>query len=688
MPNPIYASSLHSQLAQPMPDSTPSSTSSASSNMASVPFRFRRKSFSDDSSPLPSPSSSPLKSSYSPRRPLSIYTTKYRPQYSLSPPGSPQDASEAHNLYSPTKRVGRLDYRLPSFKSMFGDLNFDSHLTDDEDVPPSSEYGYNPSEYDFSDSEPFEDKVSPIFPGSVSPADRLFSDSCDRRRRPSASSEQEEDAIIGLLDLRRRSRLSSFPESGHKPPSLAAAISPETESENLMLPSTPDDDILFDTKEEDHKIMLVHNHSVEDYSASHPYPKIRDKVSVKMEIIDSIEPSKTEKLQVKDPTTDPGIREPSLPPVDAVTANSRTGSPFAIVRAVSPVDIRSRDSCDHTVMDTELQLRNPSQSQPLSPPVSPERGPKCAELSEIRDEISLEDMISHTAPHSTTAGSTPQLRQTPPPHSQSRLPSASPGPSQFNNQLVAEQSQLLPAQDFLEAVRALSPLSDISAQDINERKEPQKNISKRRSPSCDDARVSKKIKRESEAGPSERPLKKTIKKPTLSTSHKRKDIREQRRRAISPLPTCSSLSSVHTSLDLEPEERLELIGMVIETLAMTRASSMDGEGVWRGVVDIRPNLLTKRSKREWMKVLYEVLDNGAKKGFFGTVASSGKDERNNPLPPRYFYVPEKDPDEERASLLKNMMPRPSGRRSESVKYKQYYWKPLEKWSRWDAEEEI
>jgi len=128
--------------------------------------------------------------------------------------------------------------------------------------------------------------------------------------------------------------------------------------------------------------------------------------------------------------------------------------------------------------------------------------------------------------------------------------------------------------------------------------------------------------------------------------------------------------------------------MVIETLAMSRASSMDGEGVWRGVVDSRPNLITKRSKAEWMDVLHEVLDDGAKKGFFGTVASSGKDERNNPLPPRYFYVPEKDPDQERSSLLKNMMPRAAGRRSESVKYKQYYWKPLGKWSRWDAEEEI
>ncbi|KAF9792923.1 hypothetical protein BJ322DRAFT_987688, partial [Thelephora terrestris] len=53
---------------------------------------------------------------------------------------------------------------------------------------------------------------------------------------------------------------------------------------------------------------------------------------------------------------------------------------------------------------------------------------------------------------------------------------------------------------------------------------------------------------------------------------------------------------------------------------------------------------------------------------------------------RYFYVPERDVDQERAALLRNMMPRAAGRRSESMKYKQYYWKPLGKWSRWDAED--
>ena len=65
-----------------------------------------------------------------------------------------------------------------------------------------------------------------------------------------------------------------------------------------------------------------------------------------------------------------------------------------------------------------------------------------------------------------------------------------------------------------------------------------------------------------------------------------------------------------------------------------------------------------------------------------------QDEGGKPLPPRYFYVPDRDVDQERAALLRNMMPRAAGRRSESMKYKQYYWKPLGKWSRWDAEDDL
>ena len=146
------------------------------------------------------------------------------------------------------------NYRLPSFKSVFGNLNTDSHLTDDEDIPPNSDFGYNPSEYDLSDSEPLDDRLSSSFVSSCSPDDRLFSDSRDRRRRLSASSEQEEDAIIGLLDLRRCARFSSVAESECS--SLVQAISPDTESEIPMFPPTPDDGLLLNDGEHDRIIMV------------------------------------------------------------------------------------------------------------------------------------------------------------------------------------------------------------------------------------------------------------------------------------------------------------------------------------------------------------------------------------------------------------------------------------------------
>ena len=64
-----------------------------------------------------------------------------------------------------------------------------------------------------------------------------------------------------------------------------------------------------------------------------------------------------------------------------------------------------------------------------------------------------------------------------------------------------------------------------------------------------------------------------------------------------------------------------------------------------------------------------------------------QDNANRPLEAQWFYVPELDEDQERATLIKAMMPRPA-KRSETKKYKQYYWRPLDKISKWDPEDEL
>lgn len=62
-------------------------------------------------------------------------------------------------------------------------------------------------------------------------------------------------------------------------------------------------------------------------------------------------------------------------------------------------------------------------------------------------------------------------------------------------------------------------------------------------------------------------------------------------------------------------------------------------------------------------------------------------DMDHQLEAQWFYVPEKDEDEERATLIRSMMPRP-GKRNETKKSKQYYWRPLGKISRWDPEDDL
>ena len=89
-------------------------------------------------------------------------------------------------------------------------------------------------------------------------------------------------------------------------------------------------------------------------------------------------------------------------------------------------------------------------------------------------------------------------------------------------------------------------------------------------------------------------------------------------------------------------------------------------------------------------------------GVFGKVDSSASDSDSAASPSKFspmhlshkaallsqwFYVPDKDLDKERAAVVRTMMRGP-GKRSETMKYKQYYYKPLAKISRWDPEDDL
>ncbi|KAH8814525.1 hypothetical protein DL96DRAFT_1560868 [Flagelloscypha sp. PMI_526] len=127
----------------------------------------------------------------------------------------------------------------------------------------------------------------------------------------------------------------------------------------------------------------------------------------------------------------------------------------------------------------------------------------------------------------------------------------------------------------------------------------------------------------------------------------------------------------------------ELTGMIIETLACIKGIEHDYESY------------LERFEKEWIAFLHEVLqdrsDQEDDSGVFGKVQKNKRvkdpafpDRRGGE--PQWFYIPENDPDRERADLLRAIMPRSSGKRAATKTLKRYYFKPLEPLkSAWEEE---
>ncbi|KAI0085087.1 hypothetical protein BDY19DRAFT_878737, partial [Irpex rosettiformis] len=143
----------------------------------------------------------------------------------------------------------------------------------------------------------------------------------------------------------------------------------------------------------------------------------------------------------------------------------------------------------------------------------------------------------------------------------------------------------------------------------------------------------------------------------------------------------------------------ELEGMLIETLATSRATSLSVTALWDALLRTRPALKTMvdhspLNKREWLQLLTYILAAGhLSSGLFGRVEPVSEatlheiSRTKSAQRAQWFYIPEKDADQDRANLIRSMMRGP-GKRSETMKYKRYYWKPLGKISRWDREDDL
>ena len=110
-----------------------------------------------------------------------------------------------------------------------------------------------------------------------------------------------------------------------------------------------------------------------------------------------------------------------------------------------------------------------------------------------------------------------------------------------------------------------------------------------------------------------------------------------------PLPKASSSHSHMTSVDgndtdcrqppnntQDPETRAlnaEICGMLIETMALSRASSLPLSSLYKMMMQTQPSLKSQRSEQEWLTLFAQVLQEGEAKrgsGVFGKVESSGK----------------------------------------------------------------
>ncbi|KAJ7783825.1 hypothetical protein DFH07DRAFT_789254 [Mycena maculata] len=167
--------------------------------------------------------------------------------------------------------------------------------------------------------------------------------------------------------------------------------------------------------------------------------------------------------------------------------------------------------------------------------------------------------------------------------------------------------------------------------------------------------------------------------------------KQRKARPRSPSLSASSSSSVSPKRKPAPEIDPELCGMLIECMATSRASSLPMSTLYKTVMQSYPSLKSRGTDRECLEVMERVLESGTVAGggtgIFGKVQSSTKDDSDPPLEAQWFYVPERDQDQDRAQLIRSMMPRPA-KRAETKRYKQYYYRPLEKISRWDPEDEL
>lgn len=153
-------------------------------------------------------------------------------------------------------------------------------------------------------------------------------------------------------------------------------------------------------------------------------------------------------------------------------------------------------------------------------------------------------------------------------------------------------------------------------------------------------------------------------------------------------PTTPADQSSSETAVIDASSKAEMRGFLIQAMGLSRASSMPASSLLREVLREQPQLAHQRTKGEWLSLIEDTLAYAPGCTVFGRIDRSGMDAADKPLEAQWFYIPEMDEDQDRAALLQDMMPKKKRTaKDSSIRSKQYYYRPLGKMSRWDAEED-
>lgn len=358
----------------------------------------------------------------------------------------------------------------------------------------------------------------------------------------------------------------------------------------------------------------------------------------------------------------------SLPPSSPLEASrSPTGSSTIETLSTRPISHIIRKSISSTWKDASplsaTSLNQIAHTSPLPESILPSPVTVRSQLEDdpfLRDDISCsldKDDAATESDSSITPIVLPKLKL--------NTLQATRTSSKTHEHVSAKKVTIIPPIVVQQTFLPRSPLRSVSNVSREDKKETSKMKRKRSSSPT-------QIKPQVEKKRVGKPRKSVVSVKTGTSVHK---VRKTSTMGLSPRSSASSK---------------DLVGPLIQVLALSGKSSMTASSIIDEVLSTAPALRTERTPEEWKRLAMITL---AGNPMFGKAERSGlkvgalpllclcvlisfdQNADDEAVPDEWFYRPEKDTDKERRATLE-VFQRGGGKRRATLEKKQYYWKPV------------